>query len=238
VKDATAASVTSASSQVTLTAFAAVESAGCIAVNGGTWNSSQSGTGTILIAFNAYEFSPGDVINISLSNTFTVLPGSGAFDIYNATGSQPVVFQLFAFNQTIQGSYTINTTDGTNLYAELSATTGTGGTATDGSVVTCNSVVPTTPTISPSSVTIDSGESVTFSSTWSDGKADYSATLYSGSNATCSSDTTVVQTLAGLTTGSATFTAVSPTSNTYYCVVVTDAALATVSSTTSLVTVN
>ncbi len=50
----------------------------------------------------------------------------------------------------------------------------------------------TTPTISPSNPTIDSGQSVTFSSTWSGGTADYTAKLYSSTTSTCNTGSTLV----------------------------------------------
>ena len=90
-----------------------------------------------------------------------------------------------------------------------------------------------TPTISPASPTIDSGQSLTFTSTWTNGAPSYTAVLDSGASATCSSDITVVQTLTGLSTGSATFTAVSPGATIYYCIVVTDSATTPTSATSA-----
>ena len=97
-----------------------------------------------------------------------------------------------------------------------------------------------TPTITPSNPTIDNGQSVTFSSTWSGGTTDYTTKLYSSSTSTCNTGSTLVQTLSSLTSGSASFTSVSPTSTTYYCIFVTDGAStpATVNSVNSEVTVN
>ena len=79
-----------------------------------------------------------------------------------------------------------------------------------------------TPTISPSNPTIDSGQSITFSSTWSGGIPTYGASLYSSSTSTCNQQSTLIQQDIGLTSGSETFSPVSPTSNTYYCTFVTD----------------
>ena len=81
-----------------------------------------------------------------------------------------------------------------------------------------------TPSISPSNPTIDSGQSVTFSSIWSGGTPDYTAKLYSSTTSSCSTSSTLVQTLSSLTSGSASFSSVSPTSTTYYCIFVTDSA--------------
>ena len=96
------------------------------------------------------------------------------------------------------------------------------------------------PLISPSNPTIDSGQSVTFSSTWSGGTPDYTASLYSSTTSTCNSGSTLVQTQGSLTSGSTIFSSVSPTTATYYCISVSDSA-ATVSTTNSInseVTVN
>jgi YVTN family beta-propeller protein len=72
--------------------------------------------------------------------------------------------------------------------------------------------------------TIDSGQSVTFISSWTGGTPDYTAKLYSSSTSTCNTGSTSVQTLSSLTSGSASFSSVSPTSTTYYCIFVTDSA--------------
>ncbi len=82
-----------------------------------------------------------------------------------------------------------------------------------------------TPTISPSNPTIDNGQSIAFSSTWTDGVPIYTAQLYSSSTSTCNSGSTLVQTLPNLASASATFGAVAPTSATYYCAFVTGNAI-------------
>ena len=93
---------------------------------------------------------------------------------------------------------------------------------------------------------IDSGQSSTITTTvtWSGGSSPYAVTLYSGSASSCSSDTVIVA-VSGtnpqtVTTGTtATFTLASPpSSSTYYCATVIDAALQTASSAASLFTVN
>ena len=81
-----------------------------------------------------------------------------------------------------------------------------------------------TPTISPSNPTIDNGQSVSFTSSWSGGTTDYTAKLYSSTTSTCNTGSTLVQTLSSLTSGSASFSSTSPTSTTYYCIFVTDGA--------------
>ena len=82
----------------------------------------------------------------------------------------------------------------------------------------------TTPLINPSNPTIDNGQSVTFTSTWSGGTTDYTAKLYSSTTSTCNTGSTPVQTLLSLTSGSASFSSLSPTSTTYYCIFITDSA--------------
>ena len=97
-----------------------------------------------------------------------------------------------------------------------------------------------TPIVSPSNPVIDGGQPVTFSSTWSGGTPDYTAKLYSSTTSTCNTGSTLVQTLSSLTSGSATFTAVSPTAATYYCIFVTDSATTpvTINSINSEITIN
>ena len=102
---------------------------------------------------------------------------------------------------------------------------------TDSNPTTVNSIYSSTftiyptlsnPTISPSNPTIDSGQSVTFTASWSGGAPTYGASLYSSPTPTCNQQSTLVQQDIGLSTTSVTFSAVSPASNTYYCVFVTD----------------
>ncbi|MGI0140764.1 MAG: hypothetical protein ACREBT_06460, partial [Thermoplasmata archaeon] len=80
------------------------------------------------------------------------------------------------------------------------------------------------PRLSPSATqTIDNGQTVVFSVSWTGGSSPITATLYSGTSATCSSDTTLVQTAESASSPQS-FLAVSPTSNTYYCASVLDSA--------------
>jgi hypothetical protein len=87
--------------------------------------------------------------------------------------------------------------------------------------------------VTPSARIIDSGQSITLTAHASGGTTPYSYQWYSGSSATCSSDTSAL--------GTASTQSVSPASSTYYCYKVTDASAGTpnsVSSSTDLVTVN
>ena len=93
----------------------------------------------------------------------------------------------------------------------------------------------TTPTISPSNPTIDNGQSVTFSSTWSGGTPTYGASLYSSSTSTCNQQSTLVQQNIGLPSNTATFSSVTPSANTYYCVYVTDNTLNSYSISNSII---
>ena len=79
-----------------------------------------------------------------------------------------------------------------------------------------------TPTISPSNPTVTNGQSVTFSSSWSGGTPTYGASLYASTTSACNQESTLVQQDIGLSTGSATFSPVTPSQPTYYCVFVTD----------------
>lgn len=87
---------------------------------------------------------------------------------------------------------------------------------------------------SPSPDIIDWGQStsVTVTVTLSGGASPYTVTLYSGSSATCSSDTTLVAVapgsnpVTGFTGTTTTFTLPSPSSSTYYCATVKDSSSA------------
>jgi len=89
------------------------------------------------------------------------------------------------------------------------------------SEVTVNPAL-STPTISPSNPTIDSGQSVSFTTAWSGGTPTYGASLYSSPTSTCNQQSTLVQQQIGLSSSQTTFNPVSPNANTYYCTYVTD----------------
>jgi YVTN family beta-propeller protein len=150
------------------------------------------------------------------------LPGAGNF--------------LFTNTLTVTGS---NTVYGAWTFNAFFADSTGANTISSSNIVTINPSL-TTPTISPSNPTIDSGQSVTFSSTWSGGTPDYTAKLFSSTTSTCNTGSTLVQTLSSLTSGSASFSSVSPTSTTYYCIFITDSATTavTTNSVNSEVTIN
>jgi hypothetical protein len=106
--------------------------------------------------------------------------------------------------------------------------------ASNGVLVTVSAVLGT-PMLSPATATIDIGQSLVFTATWSGGTSPYTATLYSSSG-TCSSGSTLVQAISSATSPQA-FTAVSPASAVSYCVVVIDSADTPVSGTSGASTV-
>ncbi len=89
-------------------------------------------------------------------------------------------------------------------------------------------VYNTLSTLTTTGATIDNGQSNTITANWIGGAPNFAVTLFSGSSATCSSDTTVANTASGVSGQSTTFV-VSPTSSTYYCIGVKDSASTAVS---------
>ncbi len=79
------------------------------------------------------------------------------------------------------------------------------------------------PSISASSTALVTGQSVTFSSSWTGGAAPYTAKLYSSSTSSCTSSSSLVQTET-TSANSISFPAVTPASTAYYCIYVTDSA--------------
>jgi YVTN family beta-propeller protein len=96
-------------------------------------------------------------------------------------------------------------------------------------------------TISPSPITIDSGQSVTLTVTWTNaGTSPYSVLLTTSTSASCTNPTSTGTLEIGLAGTSTTFTVVPP-STTYYCATATDSAYSPESSSTTsaaVVTVN
>ena len=163
-----------------------------------------------------------EVAVISGSNPQTGVTGSPAVFAFKAPGSNTY--------------YCATVTDSASTPATESTST---------VPFTVNSALGTvTLVISPTA--IDSGQSPTVTATvvWSGGSSPYTVTLYSGSSSTCSSDTVIVavsgtnpQVVSTGTTATLTL-ASTPRSSTYYCATVTDAALLTASSATTLFTIN
>ncbi|MCL4375717.1 hypothetical protein M1394_02875, partial [Candidatus Marsarchaeota archaeon] len=184
-------------------------------------------------------------IDSGQSITLTANPSGGtttySYKWYTISGSGGVTCtSANIISGATSSTYSASPTS-TNSYAYqvIDAATTPESVCSAGDTVNVNPTFQT-PTISPSNPTIDSGQSVTFTSTWSGGTADYTAKLYSSTTSTCNTGSTLVQTLSSLTSGSATFSSVSPTSITYYCIFVTDSASSpeTTNSITSKVVVN
>ena len=103
------------------------------------------------------------------------------------------------------------------------------GTPTVNSITSDITVNPPISNVSifPGNPSIDSGQSFTgsFTVSWSGGTPQYGASLYSSPNSICNQQSTLIDRQTGLTSTSATFPSVSPTSNTYYCAYITDSDL-------------
>ncbi len=118
------------------------------------------------------------------------------------------------------------------LTDQLGETTST----TTGDYVTFQS---TAPSITPSSAVLDSGQSVTFGSAWSYGTSPYTANLYTTTGPSCTSSSTLVQSITG-SAQSVMFNAYTPASTALFCIYVTDSATppSIQSSVTASITVN
>jgi sugar lactone lactonase YvrE len=170
-------------------------------------------------------------IDLGQSVTLTANPGGGtvprSYQWYTGSGCTTPVSgatgSTYSASPTSTVTYYVKVTD--------SATTPT-STCSSGDVVTVNAAL-SAGSVSPASPSIDAGQSVILTANAVGGTGPYSYRWYSGSSATCSSDSAI----GGATSG--TFSA-SPASSTYYCYQVTDSASARVSSTsaTTLVTVD
>ena len=114
----------------------------------------------------------------------------------------------------------------TNIYSDVLVIINTGVPTTKSvtSEITVNPVL-SSPAISPSNPTIDSGQSVSFTASWSGGTPTYSASLYSSATSACTQQSTLIQQDIGLSATSVTFSPVTPAANTYYCAFVTDNAI-------------
>ena len=169
--------------------------------------------------------------NVIVFNSIT-----GSVITHSETPSSSLPIANFAWNFP---SADVGNTVVANVIVTDSASTPETTNSVNSAVITLNSALGI-PSINPSNPTIDNGQSVTFSSTWSGGTPDYTAKLYSSSTSTCNTGSTLVQTLSSLTGGSASFGSISPTSTTYYCIFVTDSATSpeTINSINSEIVVN
>ena len=94
-----------------------------------------------------------------------------------------------------------------------------------GIIVNTASAALSTPTLSPQNQNLLSGNSITFTASWSGGTAPYAVSLYYSTTSTCTQSSALVQQKIGLSSNSVTFSQVTPSSNTFYCAFVTDNSL-------------
>lgn len=138
--------------------------------------------------------------------------------ITSATGS------TYIASPTATTTYSYKVTDSANSPVSKCSTQNT---------ITVSSMLQSG-SISPSSATIDNGQSVTLTANPSGGTTPYSYQWYSGTSPTCASDTTILGTTSTQT--------VTPSSSTYYCYKVVDSSTGTppasATSTTTLIAVN
>jgi PGF-pre-PGF domain-containing protein len=131
---------------------------------------------------------------------------------------------------------------GTTVYQAYATDTGNNNyvfNSLTGTVTVSNSLA--TPTLSPNSPSIDNGQSITLTGSWTGGTPTYTIKWYTGPSAnTCAQDSSnVIATYSGLSSTSNSIS-VSPTATNGYCIGVTDSANTpvTVNSIVDVVTVN
>jgi hypothetical protein len=152
--------------------------------------------------YNAYSY------NFTVYNSLGGVVLQQKYNSPNNAQGIPITSNTITFSTSSfqTGTYTAN------VVIEDSATTQMIATNSLTFIVTNSPIV----TINPSSTnSIDQGQSVSFTSSVSGGTSPYTYQWYSGASSTCTSDTTTLGTL--------TTQYVSPSTNTYYCLKVTDA---------------
>ena len=205
-------------------------------------------------AASSAQSSPTDLVTVnSILVAGTVTPSSPAIDNGQSVtltanpsgGTNPYRYQWYLSTNTVcPSSASIATT--ANLLVSPTTSTYYCYTVTDSSngspalsvtsaafLVTVNPALAAGP-ITPSSPTVDKGQSITLTANSSGGTTPYQYQWYSGLSPTCSVDTTQL--------GTASTQMVSPTSLTYYCYRVTDGSIggptASATSVTDLVAVS
>ena len=154
------------------------------------------------------------------------------------TGQKSQVYPTPAQTSTGTYSYSVHVTDssvGVPAQSFCASTT-----------VTVTLALLPTLALSPQGMDVGQTTNITATVTWVGGTPPYTVTLFSGSSATCTSDTSIVLVLSGsnpktgLTSNSTTFPFSAPSSSAYYCVVMKDSATtpATVPTSTVHFTVN
>ena len=176
-----------------------------------------------------YGFSNPRRISFSPSGTYAYATnyGSNNVVIINTASNTVTGSITSSFNEPTgvsfspSGTYAYVTNDASNNVVIINQGVGAETTNLIYSDVTVHPALGI-PQISASNPTIDLGQSITLSFSWSGGTPDYTASLYSSTTSTCNTGSTLVQTLSHLTLGSVTFSSISPTSDTWYCTFVTD----------------
>jgi YVTN family beta-propeller protein len=134
------------------------------------------------------------------------------------------VLATYSGLSVISNSISVSPTTTNSYCAEVTDSATTPVTqSSSNDVVTVNPML-SIPTISPLNPTVGSGQNVTFSSTWSGGSPAYSAFLYSSQTSSCGQQSNLVQNIIGLSSGTVTFSPVTISASTYYCIVVSDSA--------------
>jgi len=163
-----------------------------------TISDSTATTGTPSISFQWIEQAPG-----ALSYTPAIDCSDPTIDVCNFATTLGTQTGTYNFELEVTDSVPIPETQ-----------------VSSPSSVTVNPAL-TAGSITPSGVTMDSGQSISLSASWSGGSSTYAVSWYSGSSATCASDTTLVSTDSGLST-SPDSKSITHTSSTFYCAVITD----------------
>ncbi len=212
-------------------------------------------TGSGSTALAAYVFPPpniaitpsASVLDAGQTETYTakILNGTGPFNVelFNVTGNARQGSN--AIISSPGGSNTISFVTGktgTFTYNAISTDTGASNyvfNSISNSILVNNAL--STPTVTPVSPAIDSGQRITLTGSWTGGTSTYTVKWYTGpSTNTCAQDSSnVIATYSGLATTSNSIS-VSPTTTNGYCIGVTDSANTpvTVNSVVDVVTVN
>ena len=185
------------------------------------------------------SYSPSSYFSVSITPSSTEVVDNGqniAFTSSVSGGKSPYSYQWYSsttsscsssstkISGATSSSYSTSPSSTTYYCVVVTDSETPSKSATSGTTEVSINPTLSTPSISPSNPSISSGGSVSFTSSWSGGTPDYTAKLYSSSTSTCNTGSTLVQTLSSLSSGSASFSSVSPTTNTYYCIFVTDSA--------------
>jgi hypothetical protein len=202
--------------------------------NSGAMVTSNTVTVTVYSALTAGSITPsapgidsGQSISLSASwtggtSTYTVTWYSGGSA--NCAGDTTVVATHTGVSAS-PDTESVAPTANTHYCAVITDSSTPVQSATDAAITVTVYSALTAGSIAPPAPVIDSGQSVTLSASWTGGTSTFTVTWYSGSSATCSSDTTVVAT--NTDGASPNSQSVTPTTNTHYCAVITDSSSGT-----------